>query len=40
AWTVVDAVEERPARSAGTVVVDEGDGGRGVAEFLVSRKFV
>ncbi|AZK92835.1 electron transfer flavoprotein subunit beta/FixA family protein [Streptomyces tsukubensis] len=40
AWTAVDGVEARAARSAGTVVKDEGEGGRGVAEFLASRKFV
>ncbi|MFF3558413.1 electron transfer flavoprotein subunit beta/FixA family protein [Streptomyces tsukubensis] len=40
AWTVVDGVEARAARSAGTVVKDEGEGGRQVAEFLASRKFV
>ncbi|MFE0421622.1 electron transfer flavoprotein subunit beta/FixA family protein [Streptomyces sp. NPDC058953] len=40
AWTVVDAVDARPARTAGTVVTDEGDGGRLVAEFLAAQKFV
>ncbi|QDY75509.1 electron transfer flavoprotein subunit beta/FixA family protein [Streptomyces qinzhouensis] len=40
AWTEVDTAVERPARSAGTVVKDEGEGGLRVAEFLASRKFV
>ncbi|MEW1552030.1 electron transfer flavoprotein subunit beta/FixA family protein, partial [Streptomyces tsukubensis] len=40
AWTAVDGAEARAARSAGTVVKDEGEGGVGVAEFLASRKFV
>ncbi|MFJ8233641.1 electron transfer flavoprotein subunit beta/FixA family protein [Streptomyces sp. NPDC094448] len=40
AWTAVDGVEARAARSAGTVVTDEGEGGVRVAEFLASRKFV
>ncbi|MEZ7003726.1 electron transfer flavoprotein subunit beta, partial [Streptomyces sp. AD55] len=34
AWTVVDSALERPARTAGTVVKDEGEGGRQLAEFL------
>ncbi|WP_328718409.1 electron transfer flavoprotein subunit beta/FixA family protein [Streptomyces sp. NBC_00247] len=40
AWTVVDAVVERPARTAGTIVKDEGEGGKKLAEFLVGQKFI
>ncbi|WP_329436367.1 electron transfer flavoprotein subunit beta/FixA family protein [Streptomyces sp. NBC_01280] len=40
AWTVVDAAAERPARSAGTIVKDEGEGGKQLAEFLAGQKFI
>ncbi|AGP61269.1 electron transfer flavoprotein subunit beta [Streptomyces rapamycinicus NRRL 5491] len=40
ASTTVEAVAERPARAAGTIVRDEGEGGKQLAEFLVSRKFI
>ncbi|MEZ0067438.1 electron transfer flavoprotein beta subunit [Streptacidiphilus sp. MAP12-20] len=40
AWTVVDAAVARPARTAGTVVKDEGEGGRQLAEFLAAQKFI
>ncbi|MFE7468934.1 electron transfer flavoprotein subunit beta/FixA family protein [Streptomyces sp. NPDC057499] len=40
AWTVVESVAQRPARSAGTVVKDEGEGGRRLAEFLAGQKFI
>ncbi|MGX4694545.1 electron transfer flavoprotein subunit beta/FixA family protein [Streptomyces sp. JNUCC 63] len=40
AWTTVEAATERPARTAGTIVKDEGEGGRQLAEFLASQKFV
>ncbi|MEU4180662.1 electron transfer flavoprotein subunit beta/FixA family protein [Streptomyces sp. NPDC026589] len=40
AWTAVDSATERPARTAGTIVKDEGEGGRQLAEFLVGRKFI
>lgn len=40
AWTVVDSVAQRPARTAGTIVKDEGEGGRGLAEFLAGQKFI
>ncbi|MFJ1902222.1 electron transfer flavoprotein subunit beta/FixA family protein, partial [Streptomyces sp. NPDC088115] len=39
-WTVVDSVAARPARTAGTVVKDEGEGGRALAGFLVDQKFI
>ena len=40
AWSRVEAVEARPPRSAGEVVPDEGEGGKALADFLTSRKFV
>ncbi|WP_413811485.1 electron transfer flavoprotein subunit beta/FixA family protein [Streptomyces sp. OE57] len=40
AWTAVDGVTERPARTAGTIVKDEGEGGKQLAAFLAERKFV
>jgi electron transfer flavoprotein beta subunit len=40
AWTAVDAATPRPVRTAGTVVKDEGEGGRQLAEFLAAQKFI
>jgi electron transfer flavoprotein beta subunit len=40
AWTSVVEVVQRPPRQAGTVVVDEGDGGARLVEFLVGAKLV
>ena len=40
AWTRVEQVEARPPRSAGEVVADDGEGGKALAQFLASRKFV
>ncbi|MFE2073040.1 electron transfer flavoprotein subunit beta/FixA family protein [Streptomyces misionensis] len=40
AYTVVDTATERPARTAGTIVKDENEGGRRLAAFLASRKFI
>jgi electron transfer flavoprotein beta subunit len=40
AGTVVESVQPRPPRSAGTVVSDEGDGGTRLADFLAAQKFV
>ncbi|MEU0739798.1 electron transfer flavoprotein subunit beta/FixA family protein [Streptomyces sp. NPDC006134] len=40
AYTTVDAADERPARTAGTIVKDEGEGGKQLAEFLASQKFI
>ncbi|MEV2213516.1 electron transfer flavoprotein subunit beta/FixA family protein [Streptomyces sp. NPDC050997] len=39
-YTVVDSATERPARTAGTIVKDEGEGGKQLAEFLASQKFI
>ncbi|GES34195.1 electron transfer flavoprotein subunit beta/FixA family protein [Streptomyces angustmyceticus] len=40
AWTKVDGAAERPARTAGTIVKDEGEGGKQLAEFLAGQKFI
>ncbi|MEE1781518.1 electron transfer flavoprotein subunit beta, partial [Streptomyces sp. SP17BM10] len=40
AWTAVDSVVARPARTAGTVVKDEGEGGKQLAAFLADQKFI
>ncbi|MFF1840109.1 electron transfer flavoprotein subunit beta, partial [Streptomyces sp. NPDC058231] len=40
AWTVVDSAAARPARTAGTIVKDEGEGGKQLAEFLAGQKFI
>ncbi|MEV5611285.1 electron transfer flavoprotein subunit beta, partial [Streptomyces sp. NPDC052225] len=40
AWTKVEAAAERPARTAGTIVKDEGEGGKQLAEFLAGQKFI
>ncbi|MBW1596244.1 electron transfer flavoprotein subunit beta/FixA family protein [Streptomyces sp. JJ38] len=40
AWTKVDEAAARPARTAGTVVKDEGEGGKQLAEFLAGQKFI
>jgi electron transfer flavoprotein beta subunit len=40
AWTTVDSAAERPARAAGVIVKDEGEGGRQLAEFLAGQKFI
>ncbi|GAA2065822.1 electron transfer flavoprotein subunit beta/FixA family protein [Streptomyces albiaxialis] len=40
AWTTVDEANERPARTAGTVVKDEGEGGKQLAEYLAGQKFI
>jgi electron transfer flavoprotein beta subunit len=38
--SIMIAIERAPARSAGTVITDEGDAGRRVAEYLVANKLV
>ncbi|MEO6472293.1 MAG: electron transfer flavoprotein subunit beta/FixA family protein [Aeromicrobium sp.] len=40
AWTKVSSFAERPARTAGEIVTDEGDGGVKLVEYLASQKFV
>ncbi|MFI6897044.1 electron transfer flavoprotein subunit beta/FixA family protein [Streptomyces sp. NPDC050256] len=39
-WTAVDSAAARPARTAGTIVKDEGEGGKALAGFLVGQKFI
>ncbi|MEW1906812.1 electron transfer flavoprotein subunit beta/FixA family protein [Streptomyces sp. NPDC086147] len=39
-WTLVDSATPRPARTQGTIVTDEGDGGKQLAVFLASQKFI
>lgn len=40
AWTNVEAAAERPPRTAGTIVKDEGQGSRQLAAFLAEQKFI
>ncbi|QPP09982.1 electron transfer flavoprotein subunit beta/FixA family protein [Streptomyces bathyalis] len=40
AWTKVDDATPRPPRTAGTVVNDEGEGGKQLAEYLAGQKFI
>jgi electron transfer flavoprotein beta subunit len=40
AWTKVATVMARPPRQAGTVVVDDGNGGVELVDFLAARRFV
>ncbi|NJQ03711.1 electron transfer flavoprotein subunit beta/FixA family protein [Streptomyces zingiberis] len=40
AWTAVEDATERPPRTAGTVVKDEGEGAKQLAEFLAGQKFI
>ncbi|MFI6944588.1 electron transfer flavoprotein subunit beta/FixA family protein [Streptomyces sp. NPDC050422] len=40
AWSVVDSAAQRPARTAGTIVKDEGEGGKALAGFLAGQKFI
>ncbi|MGI5253882.1 electron transfer flavoprotein subunit beta/FixA family protein [Actinacidiphila glaucinigra] len=40
AWSTVVSLSERPVRAAGTVVADEGDGGKQLAQFLAAQKFI
>ncbi|GAA3368717.1 electron transfer flavoprotein subunit beta/FixA family protein [Streptomyces antimycoticus] len=40
AWTAVDGATERPARTAGMIVKDEGEGGKQLAAFLAGQKFI
>ncbi|WP_078965466.1 electron transfer flavoprotein subunit beta/FixA family protein [Streptomyces aureocirculatus] len=40
AWTKVESASERPARTAGTIVKDEGEGGKQLAAYLAEQKFI
>ncbi|PBC71424.1 electron transfer flavoprotein beta subunit [Streptomyces sp. TLI_235] len=39
-WTKVADITARPARTAGTVVKDEGEGGKQLAAYLAEQKFI
>jgi electron transfer flavoprotein beta subunit len=39
-WSVVNDFAARPAKAAGAVVTDSGDGGTKIAEFLSEQKFI
>ncbi|WP_030544185.1 electron transfer flavoprotein subunit beta/FixA family protein [Streptomyces albus] len=39
-WTKVEDATPRPPRTAGTIVKDEGEGGKQLAEFLAGQKFI
>jgi electron transfer flavoprotein beta subunit len=40
AWTKVEDITARPARTKGTIVTDEGEGGKQLAAFLSEQKFI
>jgi len=40
AWTRVDSFTQRPPRTRGEIVADEGEGGTKLAEFLAAQKFI
>ncbi len=40
AWTRVDSFTQRPPRTRGQIVPDEGEGGTKLAEFLSAQKFI
>ncbi|MFF5971270.1 electron transfer flavoprotein subunit beta/FixA family protein [Streptomyces sp. NPDC012769] len=39
-WTLVESATARPARTQGTIVTDEGEGGKQLAAFLSAQKFI
>jgi len=40
AWSAVVSAERRPARTAGEMVKDDGDGGSALADFLAAQRFI
>jgi electron transfer flavoprotein beta subunit len=40
AWSEVADFAARPPKAAGVVVIDEGDGGVKIADFLTSQKII
>ncbi|MFE2352528.1 electron transfer flavoprotein subunit beta/FixA family protein, partial [Kitasatospora cineracea] len=40
AWTKVEDVTARPARTKGVIVTDEGEGGKQLAAYLAEQKFI
>jgi electron transfer flavoprotein beta subunit len=39
-WSIVTSIAEKPPREAGVKIVDEGDAGEKLAEFLVQNRLV
>ncbi|MFC9917893.1 electron transfer flavoprotein subunit beta/FixA family protein [Agromyces binzhouensis] len=39
-WSIMTAVAEKPPRTAGTKITDDGDGGTRIAEFLIENRLV
>jgi electron transfer flavoprotein beta subunit len=39
-WTTVTSAEERPPRTAGTIITDEGDAGIKLVDFLAAQKLL
>ncbi|WP_326960333.1 MULTISPECIES: electron transfer flavoprotein subunit beta/FixA family protein [unclassified Arthrobacter] len=39
-WTAVESAEARPARTAGTIITDEGDAGVKLVDFLAAQKML
>ena len=40
AWSVVDDATQRPPRAAGIKIVDDGNGGKALVDFLVEKKLI
>ena len=40
AWSIMTAIAEKPPRTAGIKITDEGDGGTKIAEFLIENRLV
>ena len=40
AWSIMTAISEKPPRTAGIKITDEGDGGTKIAEFLIENRLV
>lgn len=40
AWSIMTAIAEKPPRTAGIKITDEGDGGTRIAEFLIENRLV
>ncbi|MEV7694617.1 electron transfer flavoprotein subunit beta/FixA family protein [Microbacterium sp. NPDC089189] len=39
-WSIVTAIAAKPARAAGTTIVDEGEAGRALADYLIQNRLV
>jgi electron transfer flavoprotein beta subunit len=40
AWSVVDDATPRPPKAAGIKIVDDGNGGKALVDFLVEKKLI